>query len=556
MSAKKLGCGCLASLGIAATLFWGGRYIYTQGMIPFLGRQLTPITGAKVIPENAIAVGYIATDAENWSKLKQLNLSSAKKLLQEEIENFPNASDLKYQQDIQPWLGGAMVAMLPDETARDDREGRRGFLALSNRGVDFNLLMILGIKNKLKARDFLNKIKKDSEVKLTETKYQGVEITKAIDNYNDKIISALIDDKLIVAQNTKTIEQAIDSYKNNSSLITNSQTKSIFDRELNLENTLAEIYIPNYTQLIKNTIPLDTELPFLERLPIIDSIVIDVSTAKQGLKLRSITKLNPETAESEITLDRSELLNYFPDDTIALVNGRGIDKIWSNLVTEFKAHRETSHLLDIAKLSLRLTADIDLNKDIFGWMDGEFVLGLIKPEKPTISEFDIGLGAAIILETTQPNTAKEKLANIEQALARQLDLDVFEEQINNKTIVQYRDLNTKNVFSYGWLNPNHLLLTFGDSTWELIDLKQYKSLAKNKFFRTIIRELPENNLGYFYLDVAKILNTAHYLPLEELDDDVQDAIAILRSIKGIGTTATMPNRYTHQQDLFILFQED
>ena len=544
MNAKKLGCGCLTSLGIAAALFWGGRYFYTQGMMPFLGKQLTPIAGAKVIPENAIAVGYIETDAENWSKLKQLNLSDTKKLLQEEIEdwqeNFPNSSGLKYQQDIQPWLGGAMAAIVPDESAKKD----------------FDLLIILGIKNKLKARNFLNTIKKDSEVKLTETKYQGVKITQAVDKYDDQIVSALIDDKLIVAENRKTIQLAIDSYKNNSSLISNPQRKSVLNQKLNLENTLAEIYIPNYSQLIKNTIALDKELPFLEQLQVLESTVIGLETAKQGLRLRSITKFNSEITEAELAVDRGKLLNLFPDDTIALVNGRGIDKIWSGLVTQLEADRETSHLLEIVRLSLSLTANIDLDKDIFGWMDGEFALGLIKTQSPTIPKLNIGLGGAIILETTQPNTAQEKLASLEKSLARQLDLDSFEEKINDKTIIQWRDRDRGNVFSYGWLNDNNLLFAFGDSTWELIDTKQHKSLSKNKFFKAITRELPSNNLGYFYLDIAQILNMAHYLPLEELDTDAQDAIAVLKSIKGIGITVTMPDRYTNQQDLFILFQED
>ena len=49
---------------------------------------------------------------------------------------------------------------------------------------------------------------------------------------------------------------------------------------------------------------------------------------------------------------------------------------------------------------------------------------------------------------------------IQRPDALQDHLDVFEEEKNNKTIVQYRDRNTQNIFSYGWLNPNNLLLTF------------------------------------------------------------------------------------------------
>lgn len=510
-----------------------------------MGQQLTPIAGAEVIPNNAIAVSYFATDYELWAELKQLNLSDKQQLLEEQAEvwhdDFTRDINFEYQQDIEPWLGGAMIAMLP------------------RKQKNFNILIILGIKNKFKAKIFFNKLRKELTAKSSETEYRGFYITKVIDNRSRQIHSTLIDNKLIIANEQQIIKQAIDSYQNKTSLITNPQTRLALKQPLNLRSSLAKIYIPNYRKLVQNTFDKKStllELPLVEKLRAIQSTTITFKSEAHGLKIRTITKLNSKQTKLKFDTNPRKLLNYLPDETIAMVNGQELNKIWLSLVEQFETNENTSRFLDITRLFLRITANIDLDKDVFGWMDGEFVVGLIKTEIPIIPDLDVGLGALVILETTQSELAHQRITRLETNLAKQLDLNSLKTKIGNKTIIQWQDANSNNIFSYGWLDSHNLLLIIGDSKQKFFNTKQHQTLSNNKFFQTIARELPNKNQGYFYFDIAQILNMAHYLPLEELDDNAKQTISILKSIKGIGTTITMTDEYTKQQDLFILFQED
>lgn len=545
MKVKKLGSACLALLGTATITYIGVRYFSSQKITTFLGQQLTPIAGAEVIPNNAIAVSYFATDYELWAELKQLNLSDKQQLLEEQAEvwhdDFTRDINFEYQQDIEPWLGGAMIAMLP------------------RKQKNFNILIILGIKNKFKAKIFFNKLRKELTAKSSETEYRGFYITKVIDNRSRQIHSTLIDNKLIIANEQQIIKQAIDSYQNKTSLITNPQTRLALKQPLNLRSSLAKIYIPNYRKLVQNTFDKKStllELPLVEKLRAIQSTTITFKSEAHGLKIRTITKLNSKQTKLKFDTNPRKLLNYLPDETIAMVNGQELNKIWLSLVEQFETNENTSRFLDITRLFLRITANIDLDKDVFGWMDGEFVVGLIKTEIPIIPDLDVGLGALVILETTQSELAHQRITRLETNLAKQLDLNSLKTKIGNKTIIQWQDANSNNIFSYGWLDSHNLLLIIGDSKQKFFNTKQHQTLSNNKFFQTIARELPNKNQGYFYFDIAQILNMAHYLPLEELDDNAKQTISILKSIKGIGTTITMTDEYTKQQDLFILFQED
>jgi hypothetical protein len=122
MTSKKYGCGCLPILGLGIALTFAGLYFFN-------GKELTPLEG----------------------------------------------------EDIKPWLGGAMFAMLPDQD-KDD------------------LLVIFGVKNKLKAYNFLQKLEKQEKQPIEKIDYQGITIFENTNLQKDFSYAALIDNKIILAR--------------------------------------------------------------------------------------------------------------------------------------------------------------------------------------------------------------------------------------------------------------------------------------------------------------------------------------------------------------------
>lgn len=79
-----------------------------------------------------------------------------------------------------------------------------------------------------------------------------------------------------------------------------------------------------------------------------------------GLTIRKAIK-------AEYKPSSGKIVGQFPAETLALVTGRGISSIWSAFVQQAKTNPQLSQGLDAVRQQLT-TVNIDLDKDIFGWM--------------------------------------------------------------------------------------------------------------------------------------------------------------------------------------------
>jgi len=80
-------------------------------------------------------------------------------------------------------------------------------------------------------------------------------------------------------------------------------------------------------------------------------------------------------------------------------------------------------------------------------------------------------------------------------------------------------------------------------------------ISKSEIFQASIANLPKNNLGYFFIDVEQIIAKAggiNNLPPTEL---TPEAKAFLESVRGIGITATMPDKTTSKIDVLFSLKQ-
>ena len=546
MGSKKSGLGCIPIIGIAIALGLGGRYLSRQ----VLGKELTPIDAAEVIPNDAIFATFVETDVKKWSQVKALGNSQSQKILETQIEKLQaeissEAGDFDYERDIQPWLDGAMIAFISEDFAYPSADP----------------LVVLGIKNKLKANDFVKQFQTLSEATLKESKYKGIKITESISQNNDLTISALIGNRLLLAEEKEVIEQAINAYKDDTSLADDPQNKKVFEQELDAGTTLGQVYFPNYGESVAKAIASKSNSPNLnsELLSIytsIESSVIALGVEPQGLRLQSITKFTGSEFGSSFTPNKSNLLKRFPDRTIASINGKDISQLWEQVLVFLKQNRDTSRYLNIANLSVRQTTKLNLESDIFNWMDGEFALGIISTPKSLHPDLKINFSAGLILETSQPEKAKETLAKLEDSAKQHLKIFPRQNKISKKAVTRWRTPGVDGGLNYGWLDKNNLLFTWDDFAFESISQSRKKSLAKSKSFKAMSKKLSDDNSGYLYIDVAQMMTVVNQMPIPKSNPDAEKMIALLNSLEAISSTVTMPDKYTAQQDLYILFKEN
>lgn len=540
MSSKKSGCGCWSFLGITSILLIGGWYIYQQG---WLGKKLTPLEGAKVIPKEAIVTSFVSVESKNWSQLSQLGLPETEKLIEENIKNikreFSNSTTVNYQQDVQPWLGGIMLAILPQQLSIKSEE---------------SVLIVVGIKNKIKALKFIAKLQKEAEEDWQERKYKGITITEISNQNNETISSTLLGNKLVLSNDKLTLEKAIDTYKGESSLASKPYAKEILSQQLTIQNPIAHLYFTDFNYLIEQIAQEEISATALKELQQLESVVMGVGIQKEGIHLQSITNFKTEGNNSDFPTTDSKILSKLPNRTIAAVNGKNINQIWSATVKQIEEDDDIRRTLDLGRLSFRHGTGLDLDEDIFSWMDGEFTVGLITTDRAIIPGMTIGLGSAIILETNNPNKAKATLTQIEKSLKSYVGINSRQKKIDNKQIITEWIVPQSGLsLTHGWIDKNYLVFTIGNSVFESINNSPDNSFTRSDKFKSIAQKLPNKNFGYFYLDMKQTMSIINQFPTDSTDIS-PEAMTVLNSLQGIGATATMPDESTSQLDVLVLFK--
>lgn len=507
------------------------------------GSELTLNEAVKLIPQQAVAIGYISTKEEDWSQLQEVGIPND--LLQKQIDRLKNElftnSNITYEGDIQPWLGGAVIALLPPSETQ----------AIN----DEKTLIIFGIKNKLKAYDFLKKLETEAKEKIKKTNYQGIDILEASSSLQNIAYSAIVGDRIVLSLDRSSLEAAIDTQKGKSSLASDKNVQELISQPLNIDHPLAQFYFVNYGKFLQDIAQQGSPSPINGlSFDYLNSVAIGMGTKDKSLHFQTLTKFDPKKLTLDYSASKNTILSQFPDNTILFFSGNSVDKIWSNTIAQLGKIPEFNSSLSQARSTLSLTTGIDLDKDIFSWMNGEFAVGIVPTKTPIIPQLGMGLGAAIAFDTSDANTAKTSFSKLERLMQQNLGLLSSQKNIDGKMMTEWREPTSNMALSYGWLNDNRLLLTVGDSVTEAIELSKQKSLDKNSKFQAIVKQLPNDNLGYFYLDLEPIVGAINKLPESQKNGIDPDALTLLNSVSGIGSTTTMEDKSSSQTDFLVRFK--
>lgn len=535
LNSNKKGCGCLTITSALILSILGGGYLLSRA---FLGQELTPSSGAKIIPDEALMTSYISTDSQNWSKLAKFGTPEAKQIITENWQNFTqdltkNNQNIDYQKDIQPWLGGMMLTFLPSYQANADN----------------NLVGIVGIKNKFKAWEFMQKLKKQPNSKITESKYKNTIVYNITDNQGNIFWATFFENYLVISNNQQNVEAVIDTFKGETSLAAKTKSSNIFAQKTNLKNPLFQIYLPDYDQFMKNAVQNSTNIPptVTQNLKQVNSIVMGIGVEDNGIHFQAIADLVTPIDQKLLKTVSNKLISQMPNNTILMVNGQGINQFW----TEFEKQKATIPELDQAisqwRDSLKNALDLDLDKDVFSWLDGEFAFGLFAVDNNSLA--NSGLGGLILIETGDRPTGENTLNKLKNISNQLPYIQITEGNSDGIAITKWQTFQSP-LLSYGWLNNQNLMLTLGTDFSTTQNINAQNSLANNETFKLTTQTLPKNNFGYLYFDAEKALNLYKNTNGNQALNS-KEAEAIANSLKGIAITSSLINPNTTQLDLLL-----
>ena len=544
MSAKKpsflipvIGTAVIIAGGIAA-------YMYLKGGT----NSSSPLGSAKLVPATALMATYIDTNPESWNKLQQFGTPEARKLLGKEFQNFNqqmlNDSKISYEADIKPWVGGMMIAVLPPDAKKVSQDNFRASEAP-------NYLLVVGIKDKIAALKFANKLKDQKNVKIQESDYKGQKIIESTGQGQPTYVTVVNNDYLLLTSNKQAVEKAIDTYKGEPSFVTKEGANDILSKGVDVKNGLAQIYVPDYANMIQQLTafnPQSKQLPpqTLAQIKQVKSLTAGVGIDDDGLRLKAIVNLDPQLNKFQYQATPAKIVGQFPSETLALTSGQGISKSWETFVEQSKDYPELNQGIQQARTQLK-ALQIDLDKDIFGWMNGEFGLGAIQSNQGLLA--NVGFGGALVLDTSDRKTAEATFTKLDN-LAKQQSLNVAQRTIGGKNVTEWQIPQQGALVAHGWLNDNTAFVAIGGPVAETLANRKGAALDQSDTFKTVTGSLQKPNGGYFYLDMDKTKTIIQRVSAQSQPLPA-DATAILDSIRGVGVTVNSPSKSMTQMEMLL-----
>lgn len=534
MSAKKF---IIPAIGVAA-LAGGGAAAYLTFFKPASLDAFNPQAIAKMVPDEAYMVAYVSTDEKAWAKLDQFGTPEAQKLVRKGMEDFQKSltseTQFSFEQDIKPWAGNVMVALMPSDSGKPASEP--------------NVLMVIGIKDKPAALSFANKVKASEKGEIKETDYKGVKVA-AFPGQKVTTYTANVNDYLLVSPDRKAMEAAIDTAKGEPSLA--SQAGDSLNQNLELQNTLARVYVPDYGKAVQyltasSTPPLPSST--LEQLKQLKSLSAAIGVDEHGVRLKAVTKLGDQLANMEFKPAPGSVVAQFPSETFALMSSVNMSGYWKQASDSFQSDPQMKGALDEMRQQMK-QVNLDLDKEIFGWMDGEFAIGMIPSNQGLLAS--VGFGGAIVIDTSDRKTAENTLTKLDTLAKTAGYVTINQRNIDGKTLTEWQTPMGALV-GHTWLDQDTLLIALGDSTITQQPGKQNQALNNSDTFKAVTASLPKQNGGYFYLDMDKTVSLMNTMMVSTQSQPMQpEAMAVMNSIRGVGMTSNRPDKTTTQFEVLL-----
>jgi hypothetical protein len=531
----------------AAIVVAGGVAAYLYFKTPS-GDSISPIGSAKVVPANAVMATYINTDPQSWNKLQQFGTPKAQELLTKNLQDLNkqilNDGNFSYEADIKPWIGGVMIAVLPPTAAKPDPSTPP--IAVQ---PESNILLVVGIKDKLNALNFAKKLKEQKNSQIEESDYKGQKIIASKNKSKSTYAVVLNNTHILLAPEKQAVEKAIDTYQGEPSFATKEGASSILTKGVDVKNNLAQIYIPNYANMVTALNPETRSLQpqTLAQLKQVKSLVAGVGVDDAGLRLKAVVNLDPQLNKFQYQSSPAKIVGQFPGDTIALLTGQNINGSWQNFLEQSKDYPEVKQGVEQVRGQLKQFVNLDLDKDIFSWMNGEFALGAVKSSQGWLA--NVGFGGALVFDTSDRKTAEATFTKLDD-LAKKQSLTITQRNIGGKNITEWQVPQQGALVAHGWLDQDTVFLAIGGPVAETLADNKGKTLDNSDTFKAVTASLQKPNGGYFYLDLE---NSASLIPRLATGGQPlpPDATAIVDSIRGFGMTVNSPDKSTAQMEMLL-----
>lgn len=510
----------LALLGLGAGGFYwltthtplnllAGGPTTTPAAAVFVSKQTPLLASMLVNPDRLEALRQVFATPEERSR-SHAEFEQIKKSL---LAN----TGLDYRRDIEPWIGDEITLAVLDIDFDSD----------SNNGKQSGFLLAVSSKNVDRSQQFLDSYwRKQSRADKTVQSeiYKGVQINyKQVPIANKKTspISpfnplSLPKATLPPSFATAAIGGSSDSGNNpsfvlfaNSPNVIRDAVNNVEAANLNLNNS------PNYQKAFQQLTQGRIALAFVnlpqsqtEQNPQIslNSLAVAVGVNRRGLLAETALVTSRENTASPTLSEPVKALQYIPSASPFAVASTDLRNFWADLSSAVSTNAEVSKLVDRTFADIQQVWGVNLQQDIFNWVQGEYALGLL----PNSSNSADWIFAAE--KSADSQKAIDKLDEI----ARSKEYSIGSFTLRNQKITAWTQLTTSQNLGKknnrksaieteakgvrATVGKYEIFTTSVEAMDAALEAAETGSLVANQDFQTSIEPLPPSNDGYFYLD--------------------------------------------------------
>ena len=512
--------GVLALLGLGTGGFYwltthtplnllAGGPTTTPAAAVFVSKQTPLLASMLVNPDRLEALRQVFATPEQRSR-SHAEFEQIKKSL---LAN----TGLDYSRDIQPWIGDEITLAVLDI----------GFDGDSNNGKQSGFLLAVSSKNVDRSQQFLDSYwrKQSRGDKTVQSEiYKGVQINyKQVPIANKKTSPISPFNPLSLPKTTlppsfatAAIGGSSDSGNNPSFVLFANSPNVIRDAVNNVEAANPNLNSsPNYQKAFQQLTQGRIALAFVnlpqsqtEQNPQIslNSLAVAVGVNRRGLLAQTALVTSRENTASPTLSEPVKALQYIPSASPFAVASTDLRNFWADLSSAVSTNAEVSKLVDRTFADIQQVWGVNLQQDIFNWVQGEYALGLL----PNSSNSADWIFAAE--KSADSQKAIDKLDEI----ARSKEYSIGSFTLRNQKITAWTQLTTSQNLGKknnrksaieteakgvrATVGKYEIFTTSVEAMDAALEAAETGSLVANQDFQTSIEPLPPSNDGYFYLD--------------------------------------------------------
>ena len=510
----------LALLGLGAGGFYwltthtplnllAGGPTTTPAAAVFVSKQTPLLASMLVNPDRLEALRQVFATPEERSR-SHAEFEQIKKSL---LAN----TGLDYTRDIEPWIGDEITLAAIDI----DFDGN------SKNGKQSGFLLAVSSKNLERSQQFLDSYwRKQSRADKTVQSeiYKGVQINYKqvpIANKKNSPISpfnplSLPKTTLPPSFATAAIGGSSDSGTNpsfvlfaNSPTVIRDAINNVAAANLNLNNS------PNYQKAFQQLTQGRIALAFVnlpqsqtEQNPQIffNSLAVAVGVNRRGLLAETALVTSRENTASPTLSEPVKALQYIPSASPFAVASTDLRNFWADLSSAVSTNAEVSKLVDRTFADIQQVWGVNLQQDIFNWVQGEYALGLLRNSS----------NSADWIFAAEKSADSQKAIDKLDEIARSKEYSIGSFTLRNQKITAWTQLTTSQNLGKknnrksaieteakgvrATLGKYEIFTTSVEAMDAALEAAEAGSLVANQDFQTSIEPLPPSNDGYFYLD--------------------------------------------------------